>query len=103
MLRNEICRLQNDINEQFFEDNNAEYLLYSATLDSKTCSRCAADDGRVFKVDDPMRPKLPRHVNDRCCYIQLPNEDYRPDFRIDNTTKENIEYKDYQEWAKENL
>ncbi|MGM8259310.1 minor capsid protein [Clostridium perfringens] len=103
MLRNEICRVQNDINEQFFEDNNAEYLLYSATLDSKTCSRCAADDGKVFRVDDPMRPELPRHVNDRCCYIQLPSKDYRPDFRIDNTTKENIEYKDYQEWAKENL
>ena len=50
-----------------------------------------------------MRPELPRHVNDRCCYIQLPSKDYRPDFRIDNTTKENIEYKDYQEWAKENL
>lgn len=101
LVRNEIARVQNQVNEKWFQDNDGEHLLYSATLDSKTCKTCAADDGKIFKVNED-RPELPRHVGDRCTYILLPNKDYRPDFRMDNTTKEHIEYKNYQEWAKEN-
>lgn len=96
LVRNEIARVQNEVNEQFFRDNNGEYLLYSATLDSKTCEECAKDDGKVFKVDED-RPELPRHVGDRCTYILLPSKDYRPDFRINNETKEDINYKTYSE------
>jgi hypothetical protein len=41
---------------------------YLATLDTRTCLVCAADDGKIFKsLDDA--PKLPRHLNDRCLYV----------------------------------
>lgn len=100
LVRNEVVRVQNAANEQFFKDNNDfENLLYSATLDSKTCEKCASDDGKVFKVDED-RPELPRHVNDRCTYILLPNKNYRPDLRIDNETKETINYQTYEKWKK---
>lgn len=102
LIRNEVARVQNEVNEVWFEDNEVEYLLYSATLDRRTCSICASDDGKVFESNDSNRPMLPRHVGDRCTYIALPNKDYRPKFRINNETKIDIEYKDYLEWAKEN-
>ena len=98
LVRNEICRVQNAVNEQFFKDNEAEYLLYSATLDSKTCSKCAASDGKVYRFNDTNRPELPRHVNDRCTYIQLPNKDFRPTKRLNNITKEDINYQTFKEW-----
>lgn len=99
LVRNEIARVQNAANEQFFKDNNEfEYLLYSATLDRHTCSICRGYDGNIYKVDDKSRPELPLHVNDRCTYILLPNKNYRPSKRLDNITKKNIDYKTYKEW-----
>ncbi|ELC8455658.1 minor capsid protein [Clostridium perfringens] len=100
LVRNEVARVQNAANEQFFIDNDGEHLLYSATLDNKTCVKCAADDGKVFGINDN-RPELPRHVNDRCTYILLPNKDYRPSTRIDNITKQDIDFKSYEEWLKD--
>jgi hypothetical protein len=41
---------------------------YLATLDTRTCLVCAADDGKIFKNLDEA-PKLPRHLNDRCLYV----------------------------------
>lgn len=99
LIRNEICRVQNEANEQFFKDNDGEYLLYSATLDNHTCSICKGYDGKVYKVNEN-RPKLPIHVNDRCTYILLPDKDYRPTTRLDNQSKETIDYTTYEEWAK---
>ena len=102
LVRNEVARVQNAANEQFFKDNKTfEDLLYSATLDNKTCSKCAKNDGKLFNVNED-RPELPLHVNDRCTYILIPNKDYRPSKRLDNETKENIDYKSYKEWTKDN-
>lgn len=100
LIRNEIARVQNQVNEQFFEDNDCEYLLYSATLDVRTCSECASDDGKVFRISET-RPSLPRHVNDRCTYIMLPNKNFRPSKRLDNMNKKEVDYKDYKEWYKD--
>jgi hypothetical protein len=41
---------------------------YLATLDTRTCLVCAADDGKIFKNLDEA-PKLPRHLRDRCLYV----------------------------------
>ena len=97
LARNEIARVQNAANEQFFKDNNGEYLLYSATLDGHTCSKCKEYDGKTFKVHED-RPELPLHVNDRCSYILIPNKEYRPTKRLDNINKNNIDYMTYKEW-----
>jgi hypothetical protein len=50
-------------NEKIF--NGYKYL---ATLDTRTCLVCAADDGKIFKNLDTA-PKLPRHLRDRCLYV----------------------------------
>ncbi|MGL4572819.1 MAG: minor capsid protein [Clostridium sp.] len=100
LIRNEITRVQTESNEQFFKDNDGEYLLYSATLDLHTCDKCKSYDGKVYRVDEE-RPQLPLHVNDRCMYILLPNKDFRPSNRLDNITKKNVSYKDYKQWYEE--
>lgn len=102
LVQNEINRVQSESNEVWFKDNRVEYLLYSATLDRRTCGECMSDDGKVFRSDDINRPELPRHVNDRCTYIALPSQDYRPSFRIDNESKIDISYQTYEDWANGN-
>ncbi|MDS0525467.1 minor capsid protein [Clostridium sp. SHJSY1] len=102
LVNNEVARVQNQVNEQFFEDHNGQNVLYSATLDDKTCEECASYDDKTFKADED-RPELPLHIGCRCCYILLPNADYRPNTRLDNNTKENIDYTSYSEWKNEKL
>lgn len=97
LVRNEIARVQNQVNEEFFKDNDGEYLLYSATLDFHICDECKGYDGKVYGVNED-RPVMPLHTNCRCTYILLPDKDYRPSMHIDNITKKNIDYKSYKEW-----
>ena len=99
LIADQIARVQDEINEQFFKDNpEFENLLYCATLDNHTCSDCAELDGRTYKKSDDSRPSLPKHVRCRCTYILLPDKDYRPRKRINNITKEEIDYTTYKEW-----
>lgn len=101
LVNNEIARVQNASNEQFFVDNGEEDLLYSATLDTHTCANCGDYDGVTFKVNDS-RPDLPLHTNCRCTYILIPNKDYRPSYRINNLSKLDIDYQTYSNWMDEN-
>lgn len=103
LVQNETSRVMNQVNEAFQEDHNIEYVIWSATLDDKTEDYDASLDGKVFRVDDDSRP-IPiddTHIGCRCCYISLPNENYRPSKRLDNKTKEKISYKTYKEWKEE--
>ncbi|WP_346879020.1 minor capsid protein [Clostridium sp. UBA7791] len=103
LVQNETSRVMNQVNEEFQEDHNIEYVMWSATLDDKTGDYDASLDGKVFRVDDDSRP-MPiddTHIGCRCCYISLPNENYRPSKRLDNKTKEKISYKTYEEWKLE--
>jgi hypothetical protein len=43
---------------------------YLATLDSRTCFVCAADDGKIFRTLEEA-PQLPRHLQDRCLYVPV--------------------------------
>lgn len=103
LVQNETSRVMNQINEEFQQDHNIEYVMWSATLDDKTEDYDASLDGKVFRVDDDSRP-IPitdTHIGCRCCYISLPSKDYRPSRRLDNKTKEKIDYKTYEEWKLE--
>lgn len=102
LVVNEVARVQDEVNEKWFEDNGVEDLLYDATLDNRTCTDCAEFDGRTYKTNDNSRPSLPKHVRCRCTYIAIPSKDYRPDFRINNETKEDINYQTYKEWMEDN-
>ena len=97
----EVARVMEESNNLWEKQNNIKYVMYSATLDSKTCKDCGEHDGEVFEVDK--KPiKLPKHPLCRCTYISLPSKDWRPKTRLDNKTKENINYKTYKEWLNDN-
>jgi hypothetical protein len=73
---------------------------YLATLDTRTCLVCGADDGKVFKNLDEA-PKLPRHLNDRCLYVpyikgfeDIPGERAAMDGPVSDKTT-------YADWLKE--
>lgn len=101
LVSNEIARVQEGCNELWREENDIEWVLYSATLDSKTCNDCGMYDGKVYKVDS--KPvELPKHVKCRCTYISLPDKNWKPSKRRDNKTKETIDFTTYEEWKKEN-
>ena len=101
LVTTEVARVMEESNELWREQHNIEYVMYCATLDSKTCDDCAKYDGKVYKVgEEPV--KLPQHPLDRCTYISLPSKEWRPKTRLDNKTKENINYKTYKEWLNDN-
>lgn len=98
LVNTEICRVQEQSNDTWQHDHNIEYVMYCATLDSHTCSECAELDSKVYKLDE--KPvEIPRHPNDRCTYISLPSENFKPSKRMDNETKQNIDWTTYQEWC----
>lgn len=47
--------------------------MYSALIDSKTCSRCISLDGRVVEVSDQsyMDYASPQHISCRCLWIRI--------------------------------
>lgn len=100
LVNDQIARAQAKANEEWFKENDVEWLLYDATLDGKTCSDCSGLDGKTYERDKA-RPPIPKHVGCRCCYIGLPDKDWRPDKRLDQITGENIDYKKYDEWYNE--
>lgn len=101
LVRTETARVMEQANEKFAEDHNVEYQLFSATLDDKTSEICSGLDGELFKYDDPNKPICPLHPNCRSTLIGLPSKDYRPKTRLNNITKERINYKTYQDWKVE--
>ena len=101
LVTTEVARVMEESNNLWEKQNNIKYVMYSATLDSKTCKDCGEHDGEVFEVDK--KPiKLPKHPLCRCTYISLPSKEWRPKTRLDNKTKENINYKTYKEWLNDN-
>lgn len=101
LVTTEVARVMEESNNLWEKQNNIKYVMYSATLDSKTCKDCGEHDGEVFEVDK--KPvKLPKHPLCRCTYIDLPSKEWRPNQRLDNKTKKNINYKTYKEWLNDN-
>lgn len=100
LVTSEIARCQAEINEQFFKDEKIEEVIYSATLDTRTCKKCQKYDGKRFKVKDRKRPILPQHPCCRCCYIETV-PDWSPKKRRDNTIVDlHIDWKIFKEWLK---
>lgn len=101
LVRNELVRVQSEINEEFDKENGIEYQLFMATLDSKTTDICRNLDGKSFKIDDKNKPIPPNgtHIQCRSTLIGIPDKNWRPSTRRDNETGEIISYK---AWKKEN-
>lgn len=100
LVRTETARVIEQAKEQLYRDIRQEKVQWLATLEENTCEECRQLDGKVFNLNDPKRPKIPRHPNCRCTYISyIPN---LPKYRKDNETKEYVKYKTYEEWLKGN-
>lgn len=102
LVQNEVARVQEEVNNQWQEDNNIEWVLYDGTLDDKICGECQQYDGKTYKADE--KPiDLPQHVHCRCTYISLPSKDYKPRSRINNISKKDIDWTTYKEWKEGSL
>lgn len=100
LVSNEIARVNEAINDKWISNNKyVTYVMWSATLENKTCSICGKLDGQVWEKDSkhPI-PLEDSHVGCRCCLVPLLNKDYRPSQRLDNETKDNISWQTYKEW-----
>ena len=65
------------------------------------CDECAEYDGKYYDIDDDSKPDIPLHPNCRCLYINVsPVENWKPTKRKDNSSKEIIDYEDYNDWLK---
>lgn len=98
LVRTEVARVQSAINDYWGKENGIEQQLFMATLDNLTSEICRSYDGMVFNINDAGKPIPPLHPYCRSCLVNLPNKDWRPSMRIDNETKQNINWTTYKEW-----
>ena len=99
LVQDNICRVQEATNDIWQHEHDIKYVMYMATLDGHVCGKCAPYDSHVYELDK--KPVgIPQHPFCRCVYISLVNKDWRPKMRIDNETKEKINWQSYQDWKK---
>lgn len=102
LVNTEVARVQNNINEVFAENNNISQQMFMATLDNATSDVCQSLDGEIFDTNDPHIPSIPLHPNCRSVLVNMPNEDWRPETRLDNITKSYGNWDSYEKWKKDN-
>ena len=100
LVNNEIFRCQAESDELFFQDFEVDKVQYIGTLDDRTCEDCGGYDLEIFDLNDPNRPELPLHVLCRCTYVEYV-EGWEPS-RLDNQSRETINYVDYENWKENN-
>ncbi|ERI90986.1 putative phage protein F-like protein [Clostridiales bacterium oral taxon 876 str. F0540] len=101
LVQTEAARCQNSSNELFAEEHGIEKQMFCATLDNKTSEICRGYDGQVFDINDNNKPVPPLHPFCRSCLINVPFKEWQPIKRKDNSTKEIINYKDYNQWKQD--
>jgi SPP1 gp7 family putative phage head morphogenesis protein len=100
LIRTESARVISSAQEKIYRESGVvKKVQWVATLEGNTCEQCARLDGKQFDIDDQTKPSPPRHPNCRCCFIGVVG-DYQPTKRKDNETKEIIDHKTFEEWAK---
>lgn len=99
LVNDNIAHVQEEVNKVWKKNHNISTDLYMGTLDYRICDKCKPYDGKTFNVNEGLEP--PIHVGCRCTRVAIINENWRPSQRIDNETKERIDYTAYEEW-KEN-
>ena len=100
LVRTEIAKTQCEANEVWAKQHNIKKQMFCATLDGKTSKICQSLDGKIYNFDDEYKKIPPLHPNCRSCLIDMV-EGWRPKTRIDNETKQNINYRTYSEWKKQ--
>ncbi len=100
LARTEMARVQAIAQEEIGKNTGVKKVMWLATLDKKTNPEDARLDNKVWNIDET-HPIPPLHPNCRCVLINVPFEDWKPQQRKDNETKEIIPYEDYKEWLKD--
>jgi len=100
LVKTEITRVQSGANDYWAKEHNIEQQLFMATLDNRTSEICRSHDGQVFDIDDTNKPIPPLHPYCRSCLVNLPSKEWNPKMRLDNETKQNINWQSYEEWNK---
>ena len=96
LVHTELARVVNKAQLEVYKNSGVvDYVMWTATLESNTCDRCAALDGKKYKLEDV--PYLPLHPSCRCALIPIV-DDHIPDERTDNETKDYIPWVDYTTW-----
>jgi len=101
LIRTENARIQSQASIDIAKNTGVKQHMWSATLDMKTNSKDASLDGKIYNIGDPKEPENPLHPNCRCCWINVPFNGWSPAKRIDNVTKQMIDYKSYDTWLKD--
>ena len=97
LVRTEIAKVQCEANEVWANEHNIKKQLFCATLDGKTSKICQSLDGKIYDFDDEDKKIPPLHPNCRSCLIDIV-DGWKPKTRLDNETKQNINYQTYSEW-----
>jgi len=76
IARSELQYVSNQVARSIYNENQdvIKGVSYTATLDNRTCLRCARLDGKVYRYVngvDHQGPILPRHPNCRCVYVPV--------------------------------
>lgn len=101
LINTEVARVQNEINSEYAREEGLTKQLFSATLDNATSDICSDLDGQVFDIYDRDIPSIPLHPNCRSVLINMPNDDWRPEVRLDNLNKETVNWATYNDWLEE--
>lgn len=102
LVNTENARVQSQAIDDLGRNVGVTKQMYTATLDNKTSEECSALDGHIYDIDDPDKVVPPQnHPSCRCCLINMPSEEWRPQLRRNNETGENVPYMTYEEWAKD--
>ena len=116
LVRTEVSHFHNKVEGEQYEELGIEKYIFLATLDGKVCTRqhkngksCAELDGKVFNVKDRVEGVNypPVHPNCRCNSIIYLDEETKRNLKRRAKTKDGepvvFKYKNYEEWAKDNL
>lgn len=73
LVRTELAHIQTQAAKKRYEDYGLEEYEFLADPDERTCSDCAALDGKRFRYAEMVEGKNapPIHPNDRCCIVPI--------------------------------
>lgn len=97
LLNTELARVVSEAQANIYANTDVvKKVMYDATLDNKTSDICAALDGNIYNANENY-PKSPQHPNCRSVIIPIV-DGWQPTIKLDNESKQNINYKTYEDW-----
>ncbi|MDF2884747.1 MAG: phage putative head morphosis protein family [Clostridiaceae bacterium] len=99
LVRTEVARNAAEAQLEIGKNSGCEQVMWSATLDMKTATLDASYDGKVWDINED-HPMPPLHPLCRCVLLNIPYTGWIPSKRLDNESRQLIDYQDYGTWLK---